>query len=178
MGANGAGPCAGYCQLLGSSPSPLVPEVSVRVRSSTRLNARQLGTTELYWVDLLCGMGRSRRLGLPSDSVTKCLVLSALASSSTRWGAGAHTEVGKLLEIREGYLLSAGPGTWQLKTRNLLRGLALCWGGCWGGWKSGSHSHARHPPSPPTTSSLTVLDFSANTGVGAGGAAHLWLPDP
>lgn len=49
MGADGAVLCAGYCQLLGSSPSPLVPEVSVCVRSSPRLSPRQLGH---HWVVL------------------------------------------------------------------------------------------------------------------------------
>lgn len=76
---------------------------------------------------------------LPCDSVTmaKCLVLSALGSSSKKWGVGTHLEAGKLLEIRapapHRARHLAAENRW-----NLPRGLARCWGGNWGGWKSGS----------------------------------------
>lgn len=75
---------------------------------------------------------------LSSDSVTmaNCLVLSAL-TSSTKWDAGAHTDMGKLVEIR---------APTQHRTRhlaaenrlNLLRGLAGCWGRCWEGAGEGA----------------------------------------
>lgn len=60
--------------------------------------------------------------------MAKCLVLSALGSSSNKWGAGTHLEAGKLLEIRA----PAPHRARHLATENrlnLLRGLARCWEG-------------------------------------------------